>query len=171
MKRLPRRVPWASKSELEQLCNWIYSEESVHDSRRRAFHRVSDPRARPALLSLIDCIAPQLSAWRVATPLPHALDSVLSLLAAELGDDGAASALLVRQSYASAIVRFVNGMVDPLQFGAYARSIAGIAAQIGLPAWLVELRHAATHEDLPSLDILREASREVRAPALRLSER
>ncbi|KZV95642.1 Las1-domain-containing protein [Exidia glandulosa HHB12029] len=138
--KLPRRVPWASKAELEQLCTWIYSDESPHDAKRRALHR--------------------LAAWRVATPLPHALDSVLSLLAAELGDEAGASAMLVRQSYASAIVRFVNGMVDPLQFGAYARSIAGIAAQIGLPAWLVELRHAATHEDLPSLDILREASHE-----------
>jgi len=55
----------------------------------------------------------------------------------------------------------VNGLVDPLQAGAYARSIASIAAQLGLPSWLVELRHAATHEDLPSLEMLREAAREV----------
>ena len=48
-----------------------------------------------------------------------------------------------------------------LQVGAYARSIAAIAAQLGLPAWLVELRHAATHEDLPSLELLRDAAREV----------
>lgn len=56
----------------------------------------------------------------------------------------------------------VNGLVDPLQFGIYARSIAAIAVQLGLPAWLVELRHAATHEDLPSLEVLREAARQVR---------
>ena len=55
----------------------------------------------------------------------------------------------------------VNGLVDPLQVGAYARSIASIASQLGLPLWLVELRHAATHEDLPSLELLREAAREV----------
>lgn len=55
----------------------------------------------------------------------------------------------------------VNGLADPLQSGAYARSIAAIAAQLGLPSWLVELRHAATHEDLPSLELLREACREV----------
>ncbi|KAG6331926.1 hypothetical protein ID866_7159, partial [Astraeus odoratus] len=54
----------------------------------------------------------------------------------------------------------VNGLVDPLQVGAFARSIASIAAQLGLPSWLVELRHAATHEDLPSLELLREAARE-----------
>jgi ribosomal biogenesis protein LAS1 len=55
----------------------------------------------------------------------------------------------------------VNGLVDPLQVGAYARSISSIAAQLGLPSWLVELRHAATHEDLPSLELLRDAAREV----------
>lgn len=69
--------------------------------------------------------------------------------------------LSVRQSYATAIVRLVNGLVDPLQLGSYARSIASIAAQIGLPQWLVELRHAATHEDLPSLELLRAGSKEV----------
>ncbi|EJD55257.1 Las1-domain-containing protein [Auricularia subglabra TFB-10046 SS5] len=149
--KLPRRVPWSSKAEVEQLCSWIYSEDAGTDGRRRAMARARPSRLLP------------LSAWHVATPLPHALDSVLSLLAAEIGDDSGSPALLVRQSYASAIVRFVNGMVDPLQFGAYARSIAAIAAQIGLPAWLVELRHAATHEDLPSLEILREAAREALA--------
>lgn len=73
----------------------------------------------------------------------------------------AKTALGLRQTYATAIIRMVNGLVDPLQSGAYARSIAAIAAQLGLPSWLVELRHAATHEDLPSLELLREASREV----------
>lgn len=69
-------------------------------------------------------------------------------------------------SYAASIIRLVNGLVDPLQLGAYARSIASIAQQLGLPAWLVELRHAATHEDLPSLEVLRDAAREVRPHTL-----
>jgi ribosomal biogenesis protein LAS1 len=55
----------------------------------------------------------------------------------------------------------VNGIVDPLQVGAFARSIASIASQLGLPLWLVELRHAGTHEDLPSLDLLRRGVAEV----------
>lgn len=71
------------------------------------------------------------------------------------------SHLSLRQSYATAIIRLVNGLVDPLQVGAYARSIASIATQLGFPSWLVELRHAATHEDLPSIGLLREAARQV----------
>jgi ribosomal biogenesis protein LAS1 len=58
--------------------------------------------------------------------------------------------------------RFVNTIVDPLQTTYFARSIASLAAQLGLPLWFVELRHAATHEDLPSISVLRDASRQVR---------
>ena len=97
--------------------------------------------------------------------LPHALESTLSILTARVLDISETSQkcprLSLRQNYATAVIRMVNGLVDPLQAGAYARSIASIAAQLGLPSWLVELRHAATHEDLPSLEMLREAAREV----------
>jgi hypothetical protein len=106
----------------------------------------------------------QLSAWGTITTLPHALESIHGLLVAILQDNPRYtlfSSLQLRQSYATAIIRLVNGLVDPLQLGAYARSIASIAAQLGLPGWLVELRHAATHENLPSLGLLREAAREV----------
>ena len=83
------------------------------------------------------------------------------MIAQDASREGSSSSLLTRQAYAAALIRLVNGLVDPLQLGAYARSIASIAAQLGLPAWLVELRHAATHEDLPSLELLRRAAREV----------
>ena len=97
--------------------------------------------------------------------MPHALESTLSLLVIITKDHSQQlheTQLSLRHSYALAIIRLVNGLVDPLQFGAYARSIASIANQLGLPSWLVELRHAATHEDLPSLELLREAAQEVR---------
>lgn len=63
-----------------------------------------------------------------------------------------------RSAYAMAIVRFVNSIADALQTGLYAQSIFSIAQKIGLPIWFVELRHAATHEELPGLDVLRQAS-------------
>ena len=101
-------------------------------------------------------------------PLPHALESLLSILVAVRQDNASdislSSSLSLRQSYATALVRLVNGLVDPLQSGTYARSILSIASQIGLPAWLVELRHAATHEDLPSLELLRDGAKEVSPP-------
>ncbi|KAG6891085.1 hypothetical protein C0995_014175 [Termitomyces sp. Mi166 len=141
--RLPRRVPWASVSELEQICTWIYTDENDIGAKIFAVNR--------------------LSAWKAITCLPHALESALSILVVIAQDNtcpSSTSSLSIRQSYSTAIIRLVNGLVDPLQLGAYARSIASIANQLGLPPWLVELRHAATHEDLPSLDLLRDAARE-----------
>ncbi|KAJ6501686.1 Las1-like-domain-containing protein [Mycena vitilis] len=141
--RLPRRVPWTSIIELDQLCSWVFTDETDLESKAKAVNR--------------------LAAWRAVTPLPHALESTLALLSALIQDASISaplSYLSLRHSYAAAIIRLVNGLVDPLQLGAYARSIASIANQLGLPPWLVELRHAATHEDLPSLELLRQAARE-----------
>jgi len=107
----------------------------------------------------------QMAAWKVITTVPHAIDSALAILVVIVQDTqqhGCTNYLSLRQSYATSILRLVNGLVDPLQVGTYARPIASIAKQLGLPAWLVELRHAATHEDLPSLDLLREAAHQVR---------
>jgi len=64
----------------------------------------------------------------------------------------------LRLSYSMAIIRFVNSLVDPLQTAYFARSISSLAAQLGLPLWFVELRHQATHEELPSLPILRQGA-------------
>ncbi|KAF8912949.1 Las1-like-domain-containing protein [Gymnopilus junonius] len=131
--RLPRR--------LEQICASIYTDENDIDSKIFAINRIS--------------------AWRTVTSLPHALESTLALLVPLVHDKKQIflSTLQLRQSYATAILRLVNGLVDPLQVGTYARSITSIAQQLGIPNWLVELRHASTHEDLPSLDLLREATR------------
>ncbi|KDR85290.1 hypothetical protein GALMADRAFT_234064 [Galerina marginata CBS 339.88] len=140
--RLPKRVPWSSLVELEQICASIYAEENDIDSKISAINRIS--------------------AWKAITPLPHALDSALALLVAVVHDKKQISVttLQLRHSYAMAVLRLVNGLVDPLQVGTYARSITSIAQQLGIPNWLVELRHASTHEDLPSLDLLREAARQ-----------
>jgi ribosomal biogenesis protein LAS1 len=137
---LPRRVPWASLNQLDQVYVAIYSTEDW------------------------DFAIKRLSAWKFAVGLPHALDATLSLLVASEADIKYANnmtKLVARQAYGLAVVRFVNGLVDPLQTGVYARPISAIASQIGLPLTLVELRHACTHEELPSLEVLREGIKSV----------
>lgn len=61
----------------------------------------------------------------------------------------------LRLMYAMAIIRFVNGLVDREQKGKFAKSINQLARSMGLPSWFVDLRHASTHERLPSLTVLR----------------
>ena len=57
--------------------------------------------------------------------------------------------------------RFVNGFVDQAQRGMYAASAAAVAEQLGLPGWFVELRHAGTHDQLPTLQLLRSGCQQV----------
>ena len=38
--RLPRRVPWASLSELDQVCAWIYADEHDLHTKTLAINRV-----------------------------------------------------------------------------------------------------------------------------------
>ncbi|KAI4131495.1 MAG: hypothetical protein LQ347_002965 [Umbilicaria vellea] len=53
---------------------------------------------------------------------------------------------------------FVTGLTDSYQEGRHKKSMYQVAKEIDLPASFVELRHQATHEDLPSLVVLRRAT-------------
>ena len=61
--------------------------------------------------------------------------------------------------YSSVVVRAVNGLADAAQRGAHAAPVSTLARQIGLPGWLVDIRHQATHNRLPTLAVLQLAGR------------
>lgn len=104
---------------------------------------------------------------------PFAIEATASLCSAVMGETAAMTDLssaesaraqdLARLAYSMAIVRLVNGVVDEHQSGLFAESIASLAARAHLPIWLVEIRHAATHQKTPSLPVLREACAAVSA--------
>ncbi|KAI9703178.1 MAG: rRNA-processing protein las1 [Candelina mexicana] len=54
--------------------------------------------------------------------------------------------------------RFVTGLVDNGQTGRSKVNMFQVATRIGLPKSFVELRHQATHEELPGLLVLRQAA-------------
>ena len=64
----------------------------------------------------------------------------------------------LRQCRTNEILRFVTGLVDSGQSASHRISMYNKANEIGLPAALVELRHEATHGDIPSLNVLRSAA-------------
>lgn len=66
--------------------------------------------------------------------------------------------MLLRSSYSTAIIKFVNGLLDPLQQGIYAISLHNLANNLNLPSHFVEMRHVCTHEAMPSLEMLRVTS-------------
>lgn len=57
------------------------------------------------------------------------------------------------------MARFVTGLLDGQQDKQRKQSMYSLAKTIDLPATFVELRHQATHEQLPSLAKLRSAAR------------
>eukprot|EP00494_Astrolonche_serrata_P032124 UN32393 len=57
---------------------------------------------------------------------------------------------------AAIYIRLVNGFTDPLQKGAVSRTVGAISSQIKMPQIFVEIRHTATHRQLPSLELLEE---------------
>lgn len=143
----PRRVPYRSLDDLGAVHRQIYGGLEASSS-------TALPPPPPSELALYTYHSP--ASVPVALGLTAALLSALSL-------PPSVGSLAKRLALASALVRLVNSLVDPLQQGLYARPVALLAAELGLPGWLVELRHAATHDDLPSVAVLVEAGREALA--------
>lgn len=151
MAPLPRRQPWSSAAEFTQVFDLLFSSNGDPTAQRLAVSRlhawsIRSPSSFPVSLAATASFVSQL--------LPPSED------AAER--DEADEGLRRRLALSMAITRFVNGLVDPMQQGYYARSIGHIAEELGLPGWFVELRHRATHEDLPGEPVLLEAATQVR---------
>ena len=132
-----RVVPWRDQAEWRQVRAWFYESSADSDDRELALSRVA--------------------AWHVHGRVPHAVVATATLTAGLLKAD-VLPELDVRLLLSAAIVRFVNGLLDPAQQSTHAISLTQLARNTGLPEYYVELRHAATHEELPTLDALRDAA-------------
>lgn len=136
MASTARVVCWQNREEWLCIYRTLFNFDDP-DAQRRAVDRVA--------------------AWksRSVGKLPLAIESTANLISAHLGlVDSGTRDVQGRLTLAMAIVRFVNGMVDQVQKGKFARSVQSIGEEIGLPDWLVDLRHEATHASLPSMETL-----------------
>lgn len=133
----PSIVCYRSSADLSELKDWFYDFLDVKDERVRAIKRVR--------------------ALSTRGKLPHGLESTALLTSVHLQDNGNDSpdSNVLRLSYAMALIRFVNGLLDPMQQSNYAIPLHTLAKSLNLPSFFVELRHMGTHELLPSLHMLR----------------
>lgn len=133
----PSIVCYRSSADLSELKGWFYDFLDVKDDRVRAIKRVR--------------------ALSTRGKLPHGLESTALLTSVHLQDNGNDSpdTNVLRLSYAMALIRFVNGLLDPMQQSNYAIPLHTLAKSLNLPSFFVELRHMGTHELLPSLHMLR----------------
>jgi ribosomal biogenesis protein LAS1 len=100
--------------------------------------------------------------WRIRGNLPHVIESTAVIVDVMLSDEAGPqhSRFNLQAAYASAFCRFVTGMCDSVQTGRRKKSMFQAAEEIGLPEYFVELRHEATHEELPNVSELRRVSDE-----------
>ncbi|OTB05842.1 hypothetical protein M426DRAFT_319526 [Hypoxylon sp. CI-4A] len=111
----------------------------------------------------------RVSMWMQRGGCPHLVESTALLMAAVLSDlhetrtRANSSSYAIRAAYSAAFSRFVTGLLDSQQDKQRKMSMYSVAKTIGLPATFVELRHQATHEQLPSLSKLRTAAKKALA--------
>ncbi|KAL1853383.1 hypothetical protein Plec18170_005380 [Paecilomyces lecythidis] len=99
-----------------------------------------------------------VGAWKLRGNLPHSVEATALLTDAILHDDASKNSIFsIRATYSAAFCRFVTGLVDSKLHG-QKKTMFQRAIDLGLPASFVELRHEATHRDLPSLVVLRSAA-------------
>ncbi|KAI9271508.1 Las1-like-domain-containing protein [Phascolomyces articulosus] len=154
-----RQVPWKDHDELVQVHDWLYS-----DSRSDMQKGVN-----------------RILAWKARQYIPTAIESTLQFIQLRLRDCEklSFSGEELRLTYSMAIVRLVNGSIDPMQNKARPLPVSVMAERINMPGWFVEIRHDATHGYLPSLALLQDAASQALAwiqetfwvPALRTNRK
>ncbi|KAI9649151.1 hypothetical protein NHQ30_001718 [Ciborinia camelliae] len=136
-------TPWRTRRELIQVREKLYQNTETAPP--------NDTHRRQAV-----CL---ISVWMQRGNCPHLVESTAIITSAILNDVPGNSSYCVRAAYSAAFCRFVTGLLDSHQDKRRKSSMYSIAKTIGLPATYVELRHQATHEELPSLPKLRIAAR------------
>ncbi|EAW13139.1 rRNA-processing protein LAS1 [Aspergillus clavatus NRRL 1] len=133
-------TPWKEHSQLLSVRNQFYPPPGYEGP---------DMRSKACAL---------VGVWKLRGNLPHPVEATALLTDAILHDDAQKNSIFsIRATYSAAFCRFVTGLVDSKLHG-QKRTMFQRAIDLGLPASFVELRHEATHRELPSLIVLRNAT-------------
>ncbi|TPX51192.1 hypothetical protein SeLEV6574_g00460 [Synchytrium endobioticum] len=153
MRLTARVVPWTSTDEWEFVKSLLYppvfdaaTVQKGVDHVRMWASRGNLPQAAEMTAMMAECF------------IMENHRATLGLRASADGEVGRASESILRLTYSMAVIRFVNGLVDASQTPGRLQSVASVAETLGIPLWMVDLRHAATHEHLPSLSLLKSAA-------------
>lgn len=132
-------VPWYNSAEWHSVYEQLYSDKSNKGA-----------------------VLKQLLIWKARSPsLPSGIESTLTLLQVYIQHQNSSSDMtseqILRLAYSSAIMRFVNHMLDTET--AKGSSLYRAANNLGVPDWIIDLRHETAHSNkLPSLQLLSDAT-------------
>jgi hypothetical protein len=129
----PKHLPWRSWAE------W----KSVYTTLR------SDPQAAIEVMRV----------WQLRKSLPVRVELTLNILVLrqDQGLDTAALTETGRAAFGLCVLRGVNLLTGLEQKAKNAMSIMGLAKEIGLPEYLVDLRHNVAHGSMPAAELLQTA--------------
>ena len=162
-RQLAKVVPWRTWAEwavvMAHLLN-VPEQRRVRvlasvTTRRREQSDVGLPASAQDALDVV-------AVWRARGRVPHGVECAAMLAEAAVRAAGGASEMEQRMLLCTTVVRFVNGLVDGLQVGGHAVPVAVLAERLALPRLLVDVRHDATHNAVPSLPVLAMAVDHVR---------
>ncbi|CAG9566198.1 unnamed protein product [Danaus chrysippus] len=134
-------APWYNIKEWHEVYEDLYGLTSTFATKQKA----------------LDC----LLIWKARCPsLPSGVESTLTLLEVHLQDKSSLIQLhsdhLIRLAYSSALMRFVNHMLDTQT--AKGQSLFQAAKNLNIPEWIIDMRHDTAHGNkLPQIELLREA--------------
>ncbi|KAL6948873.1 hypothetical protein ACO0QE_001348 [Hanseniaspora vineae] len=147
-------VPWKDEQEYDELKTTLFSDDTE-------LAQLSMRKVKIWMNLQNNC------------PVQHVMEYTVLLLEAQLFDQGRsissdmsssynthvnenAIEFIVQQNYCMVLIRFINGLLDPLQNSVYAIPLMKLCEKIGIPKYIVEMRHQATHERImPCLEMLR----------------
>lgn len=139
-------VPWLNWDE------WNFVRESLFSSSKEdvalAMRRISTWQSRGCVPAVINCTVDFIDAQQK--------DPFFSSSGNPISETSHADKLLA-SLYSMACIRLVNAVIEKTR-KRNEISISEAAAQICLPRMLIDLRHEASHKDLPSAQLARHAS-------------
>ncbi|KAK3913394.1 Protein LAS1 [Frankliniella fusca] len=141
-----RIVPWFSMDEWKLVYNLVYS-ECQEDQKCGLDHLIGWKARCRSLPPAVECT---FCIFQVLTGDPHHLsEKCLS----------AATEQQLRLMYSTAVMRFLNLMLEVPNQEDLGGTMYSKAERLGIPEWIVNLRHDAAHGvSLPDLSLLRAAS-------------
>lgn len=168
-KNVPRIVPWLSAEEWRDTRRRLYSGDvdEIQLGLLQAkiwMDRGKVPTAVESTVNFLETILTdkrnlkEFLKIRLSESEEEGESECMSEPATEDDTLSRESERLLRLAYNTAIIRFVNELVDRAQKSLFATSITKLAEQIRLPRVFVDIRHDGTHDKLNSLELLRWAA-------------
>ena len=169
LKKSCKQTPWYDTNELIETGRALLLSLKLFPTHRQQQHQHT---ATPEGLTPDEHTQLQLAFRRVAVwrghsargRLSHAVDITAGLAGLLLSDAERTchsttgnNPYQLRNSYSTLLLRSVNGLADTYrhQRKSSLLSVSHCCALAGLPLWIVDIRHDASHNDLPSLGLCR----------------